>query len=273
MSCPYKSHMPKYTLSNIFIYPIKSLSGISLKSAEIEKRGLKYDRRWMLVDKKNRFITQRVFPQMALLSVKVTKEGLKILHKRKRSEKLFIPFKNHGREILVKVWNDDCVAQELSKEINQWFSDVLELNCKLVYMPDTTERRVDVKYVIGKKIVSFSDGYPFLIIGQPALDFLNSKLQIQVPMNRFRPNLVFIGGNPHDEDTWNKFKIGSAVFKVVKPCSRCVLTTVNQDTGIKGKEPLATLSTYRKVNNKVLFGQNLICEKTSRIKIGDKITV
>jgi uncharacterized protein YcbX len=227
----------------------------------------------MLIDNNNQSITQRIYPQMSLLKVEVTSAGLKISHKIKTIENLLIPFENDGTKTLVKIWNDECIAQTSSKEINKWFSEALELNCKLVYMPDTTERIVDEKYVSNKKVTSFSDGYPFLIIGQSSLDLLNSKLQTHVPMNRFRPNFVFAGGEPNCEDTWKKFKIGSAIFEAVKPCARCVLTTVNQDTGIKGKEPLATLSTYRNVDNKVLFGQNLICEKPSKIKVGERIEV
>lgn len=260
-------------LSRIFIYPIKSLGGISVQSAKVEERGLQHDRRWMLIDNNNKFITQRTFPQMSLLNVEVSKKGLEVSHKIKSIEKLFIPFDNYGSEINVTVWDDNCLAKTTSKEIDDWFSEALEISCKLVYMPETTERKVDPKYVDDKKIVGFADGYPFLIIGQSSLDFLNSKLDIPILMNRFRPNLVFSGGKPHDEDKWKQFKIGSAIFNAVKPCSRCVLTTVNQETGVKGKEPLATLSKYRSEGNKVLFGQNLICTKTSRISVGDKIEI
>ncbi|MEE9430587.1 MAG: MOSC N-terminal beta barrel domain-containing protein [Melioribacteraceae bacterium] len=263
--------MNKLVLSEIYIYPIKSLSGISLQSSIIEKRGLQYDRRWMLVDDNNKFITQRTNPQMSSLKVEITNEGLVISHKIKSLKRLFVPFKNNNSKILATVWNDECIAKTSSIEINEWFSEALELNCKLVYMPESTERNVDPKYSKSTDIVSFADGYPFLIIGQSSLDFLNSKLKTPVPMNRFRPNFVFTGGEPHEEDKWKQFEIGSAIFKVVKPCSRCVLTTVNQDTGVKGKEPLATLSKYRTVNNKVLFGQNLICDKPSEIKIRDYI--
>ncbi|MCP5063657.1 MAG: MOSC domain-containing protein [Ignavibacteriae bacterium] len=260
-------------LSEIFIYPIKSLGGISLQSANIEKRGLQYDRRWMLIDKNNKFITQRTFPQMSLLNVELSKEGLEVSHKIKSIKNLLVPFESCGSEINVTVWNDNCLGQTISKKIDDWFSEALEINCKLVYMPETTERKVDPRYVLDKKLVGFADGYPFLIIGQSSLDFLNSKLKIPVQMNRFRPNFVFIGGKPHAEDNWNQFRISSAIFNAVKPCSRCVLTTVNQETGIKGKEPLATLSKYRKVNNKVLFGQNLVCTKTNRISTGDIIKI
>ena len=261
--------MIKYKLSQIFIYPIKSLGGISLQSSIIKKRGLQYDRRWMLVDENNKYITQRTHPQMALLNVEITNGGLLVSHKDNSNKQLFVPFENKGKEILVTVWNDKCLANESSEEINEWFKQTLDVNCKLVYMPDSSERIVDKKYVRENKLTSFSDGYPFLIIGQSSLDLLNSKLKTDISITRFRPNFVFIGGVPHEEDKWNKFKIGDAIFRVVKPCARCVITTVNPQTGLKGKEPLITLSTYRNVNNKILFGQNLVCEKGSIIKVGD----
>ncbi len=265
--------LKKIILSNIFIYPIKSLSGISLQSSQITGKGLKYDRRWMLVDENNKYITQRTFPEMSLLNVEVTGKGLLVFHKLKPEDSILIPFQQSGNTIAVKVWSDECKAKEASNEINEWFSEKLKIKCKLVFMPDDTERIVDKKYVKEKKLTSFSDGYPFLIIGQSSLDLLNTKLETPVSINRFRPNFVFTGGEPHVEDTWGNFKIGSSYFQVVKPCARCVITTVNQESGIKGKEPLATLSKYRSVNNKVLFGQNLICKEGNFVKVGDTLEV
>ncbi len=265
--------LKKLILSKIFIYPIKSLGGISLQSSQITEKGLQYDRQWMLVDQNNTYITQRTFPEMSLLKVKLTQQGLLVADKQKTNKKILIPFEHSGNIVTVKVWNDECKAKEAPNKINEWFSEILKIKCKLVFMPDTSERIVDKKYVKEKKLTSFSDGYPFLIIGQSSLDLLNTKLETPVSINRFRPNFVFTGGEPHIEDTWENFKIGSSYFQVVKPCARCVITTVNQENGIKGKEPLATLSKYRSVNNKVLFGQNLICKKGSFVKVGDTLEV
>ncbi len=259
-------------LTQINIYPIKSLGGISLSSAYAEMRGLKYDRRWMLINSNNDFMTQRQYPQMALLQTSIDKDFLKVHHKKESVAPLNIPLKHYSKEeIEVPIWDDFCIAQTSSKEIDDWFSATLNVICRLVYMPETTQRRVDPKYSPQEKIVSFADAYPFLIIGEKSLEDLNSRLAIPVLMNRFRPNFVFDGGTAFIEDTFNYFKIGSIKFQAVKPCARCVVTTVNQFTGEKGTEPLTTLSTFRKFNNKVMFGQNVIGHEEGTITVGDEL--
>jgi len=260
-----------YTLSEINIYPIKSLAGISLNSAEVEERGLKYDRRWVLVDESNTFFTQRDFPEMTLINVSVENNGLQLKHKSKTIEPLVVPFEfKHKEKSDVVIWEDVVIGEFYNHEIDEWFSDILGIKCRLVKMPESTKRIVDTTYA-KNKIVSFADGYPFLIIGQASLDDLNSRLEKPLPMNRFRTNFVFTGGKPFEEDNWKKFKIGNVIFQAVKPCARCVITTTNQDTAERLYEPLLTLSKYRKTNNKVNFGMNLICESTGEVMIGDKI--
>ncbi len=264
----------KLILTQINIYPIKSLGGLSLQSAVIEQRGLKYDRRWMLINDKNMFMTQREYPQMSLLQVELTDNRLTVKHKKKNTEPLIIPFNIvSSQRIIVPIWDDMCEVLKADIEINEWFSASLEVKCSLVFMPDDSKRKVDPRYDIGNNIVGFADAYPFLIIGEESLSDLNSRLTEKLPMNRFRPNFVFSGGYPFIEDKWKKFKIGDLIFYSVKPCSRCTVTTVNQQTAEKGKEPLATLSTYRQLNNKVLFGWNLVHESTGMVKIGKSIEI
>jgi uncharacterized protein YcbX len=260
-----------YTLSEINIYPIKSLTGISLQSSFVEERGLKYDRRWLLVNESNSFFTQRESPEMALIKVAIGEKGLRLQHKTKNVEPFVIPFDFEHEEISdVVIWNDTLKGEFYNKQIDQWFSDILKIKCRLVKMPESTKRFVNRKYA-ENKIVSFADGYPFLIIGQASLDDLNSRMEIPLPMNRFRTNFVFTSGNPYEEDKWKKFKIGEVKFRSVKPSVRCVITTTNQETAERAHEPLLTLSKYRKINNGVIFGMNLVCESTGRVKIGDKI--
>ena len=263
------------TLSQIYIYPIKSLGGIPVKAAVVQERGLQYDRRWMLVDEKNQFLTQRTFAEMALLQVELTTDGLLVRHKLKNIEPLLIPFlpESH-KQISVSIWDDVCVASEVSEFANAWFSAALHRVCRLVYMPDTTRRLVDAAYAAKGEIVSFADAYPLLVIGEASLQDLNSRLASPVPMNRFRPSLVFTGGQPFEEDTWNYFSIQNNQFQGVKRCSRCVLTTINQATAEKGQEPLRTLAEYRQVGNKIMFGQNVIPVSTNTtVSIGDSIQV
>lgn len=263
------------TLSQINIYPIKSLGGISLKTALVQERGLQYDRRWMLVDENNTFLSQRTFAKMALLQVELVPDGLRVQHKIKSLEPLFIPLEPLTQnQIQVAIWDDVCVATEVSATAHAWFTEALNRPCRLVYMPETTQRPVDTVYAQQGEIVSFADGYPILVIGEASLQDLNKRLAEPVPMNRFRPSLVFTGGQPYEEETWNYFSIQNNNFQGVKPCSRCVLTTIDQHTAQKGPEPLRTLSEYRRNGNKVLFGQNVLpLSPGSSVSVGDIIQV
>jgi len=260
-----------YTLTEINIYPIKSLAGISLQSAGVEERGLQYDRRWVLVDRSNTFFTQRDFPEMALIRVSVENKGLKIQHKIKNVESLLVPFEfEHLKKDIITIWNDTVIGEFYNNQIDQWFSDLIGIKCRLVKMPETTRRAVDERYA-KNKIVSFADGFPLLIIGEESLADLNSRIEVPLPMNRFRSNLVFSGGNSFDEDQWKKFQIGDVIFSAVKKCERCVITTTNQDTAERAQEPLKTLATFRKQNGKVMFGMNVIPETFGKINVGEKI--
>lgn len=261
-------------VSELYIYPIKSLSGIAVKSAKITDRGFEHDRRWLLVDSENRFLTQREHPQMALLQPTINNNELRITHK--VNSNLFIISLNtppSGGRGAVIIWDDTCEAEFVSDAADQWFSTVLGLQCRLVYMPDETRRIVDQRYAPKNSVTSFSDAYPFLIIGQASLDDLNNRLAEPLPMSRFRPNIIFTGGEPYDEDLYNHFKIGDIDFYGVKLCARCVMTTIDQETAKKGKEPLKKLASYRFKNNKILFGQNLIHQGNGEIHIGDNLVV
>ncbi|MHA6246526.1 MOSC domain-containing protein [Pontibacter sp. CAU 1760] len=261
-------------LSDIYIYPIKSLGGIRLETADVEERGLRYDRRWMLVNEQGNFLTQRQHAQMALLQVALKEGGLEVQHKQDKIEPLFIPFgAATGQEIQVTIWDDVVLAQEVSQSATAWFTAALGMAARLVYMPPQTQRRVDPGYATHGEVVSFADGYPFLIIGQASLDDLNNRLEQPVPMDQFRPNFVFQGGAPFAEDTWLDFSIGSQRFRAVKPCARCVVTTINQQTAQKSPEPLRTLATFRQVRNKIMFGQNVLPVGTGAVKVGDGIEV
>ncbi|MBS4072846.1 MAG: MOSC domain-containing protein [Algoriphagus sp.] len=264
-----KNHL---MLQDIFIYPIKSLGGIRLEKAKVEEKGFQYDRRWMLVDRSGRFVSQREFSVLALLQVELQEDGLLVYVKNIPHRQLFIPFElSEGPEIPVVIWDDQVIGKVVSESVGVWFSDFLGFKVELVKMPESTHRKVDPRYAINAESVSFADGMPYLIIGQSSLDELNSRLASPVPMNRFRPNLVFSGGEPFLEDRLSKIRIGSVEFQIIKPCARCVLTTVDQETGEKGKEPLKTLSTYRTVNNKVMFGQNVVALGGGMVSIGDEL--
>lgn len=266
-------------LSEINVYPIKSLKGISLDEARIERRGLEFDRRWMLIDADNKFLTQREFPQMATIEVSIGENGLNV--SQKKGSRLEIPFRPQTNETArVKIWSSRCTAFIYDDSINEWFADVLQTKCRLALMPLETERRVNYFYAVQKDDhVSFADGYPFLLIGENSLADLNSRLENKVPMNRFRPNLVVKDTEPFAEDGWKKISIGAAIFHVVKPCARCVLTTIDQTSGEKfGPEPLKTLAGFRipkrSLKKKILFGQNLIAATEGEIlRVGDAVKI
>ncbi len=259
-------------LTDIWIYPIKSLGGIRMEHAEVLEKGLRYDRRYMLVDENNKFITQRAVPTLALFKLYFHESGFLISY---QSESLIIPFEPLQKKEATPaiIWNDNVMVHELGDQINDWFTAQLKTKCKLVFFPESHKRDIDKEFAHNNEQVSLADGYPFLIIGKASLDDLNNRLKDAVPMNRFRPNFVFEGGKPFEEDSWKNFSIGSINFSGIKPCARCTITTVDQETAKTGSEPLATLSKFRKKESKVNFGQNLIATTLGEVKIGDEIKI
>jgi uncharacterized protein YcbX len=275
MSLANAVNLAMLSVSQLYIYPVKSLGGIAVTSAIVTNRGLQYDRRYMLVDGNNLFLTQRELPAMALIRTAIEANELLVCHKNNLAEKFRLPLvpEPPGLTAMVKVWDDWCEGQYINEGVDKWFSDKLNFPCRLVYMPESTRRKVDAAHAFNDDITSFSDGYPILLIGQSSLDDLNSRLEEALPVNRFRPNIVVAGGQPFEEDTMEQFSINEINFYGVKLCERCVITTTNQETGIKGKEPLKTLAKYRMTNNKVLFGQNVLCQGKGVIRVGDEIKV
>jgi uncharacterized protein YcbX len=255
-------------LTEINIYPIKSARGISFLSAQLDDRGLELDRRWMVVDEEGHFLTQRTIPKMALIKVAVREDHLSISG-RGLSE-LSVPFRTPSTEMLrVQVWDDSIDAIDAGQEAASWFTELLRVRCRLVRMPENPSRFIHTKYAPPNSPVSFADAFPLLLISEMSLQDLNARLAEPVPMNRFRPSLVIDGSSAFEEDTWRSLQIGSVSFHVAKPCARCTVPTINQDTGEAGKEPIRTLSTYRTRDSKVYFGQNLIHEGRGILKVGD----
>jgi uncharacterized protein YcbX len=266
--------MDKLHLSQLFIYPIKSLGGIALQQGYISNRGLEHDREWMLVDQEGTFISQRKYHQLALLQTSITATTVTVQHKHDPNQSIsFSIAENLDTPIAVKVWDDDCTGLEVSTRLSEWFSDYMQMEVKLVKMSPTEKRKVDQRYAFHKETVGFADAYPSLIIGQSSLDLLNTKLAHQIGMDRFRPNLVFTGGDAHLEDEIAEFSIGEVQFYSAKPCTRCVMVTVDQQTGEKGQEPLKTLATYRNFGQKILFGQNIMHTNLGLLCIGDELKI
>jgi uncharacterized protein YcbX len=266
--------MEKLTVTGLFVYPVKSLGGFGVSQSAIDKRGLQYDRRWMLADENNVFITQRKSRQLALLQTGIVGGDLIISKKNNPADSIKISLQHQYKEsIKVDVWGDICLAQSAEPEINEWFSESLQMKCRLVYMPEDSERKVDVNYAQEGELTAFSDGYPILMLSEESLFDLNSRLSVPVPINRFRPNIVISGASPFQEDDIKKFEINGLQFLGVKPCGRCIVTTIDQDRGTISDEPLKTLSSYRKKDNKVLFGQNVLPKSFGQINVGDEVII
>ncbi|OYU96776.1 MAG: MOSC domain-containing protein [Bacteroidetes bacterium B1(2017)] len=245
-------------LSSITIYPIKGFPGIQLEEAVLEPQGLQYDRRWMLVDEQGVFISQRTSAQLALFGLNQKEDGFEVIAPNK-SASFFVPFATNGIQIPVKVWDDEVLATHYSNDADAWFSKQLNLSCSLVFLPAQSTRLLESNYnPSGLETVSFADGFPYLLIGHESLNDLNQRLAQPILMDRFRPNFVITGGIPFLEDSFTEFSIGSNQFAALKPCARCTVTTINQQSAIQEKEPLKTLSTYRQVDNKILFGMNVV---------------
>ena len=226
----------------------------------------------MLIDEDGVAMTQRKHPEMSLFEVGILDNHCIVSRNGKKVDWPVEPT-SFSRAIVAKVWEDSVRVLEVSEPISHWFSEHLGKPCRLVFFPEENPRPVEKDYWPNDDHVSLADAYPLLLIGEESLADLNSRLAAPVGMNRFRPNLVFSGGAPFAEDTWAEFRISDNRFKAVKPCARCVLTTVNPETAETGPEPLRTLSRYRRTDNKVLFGQNIVIIEASEIKTGDRIIV
>ncbi len=257
-------------LTGIFIYPIKSLNGISLEEIELTERGLAFDRRWVLVDENNFHITRRECDALFGLKQAIEGSNLIITHPESKESLSFEIGHSTGVHEKVQVWDDSFMAKEVNAEISFWLSQKLNRNVRLMYQPDDADRKVDPKYaVIGTEQVSCADAYPVLVISEESLQELNAKLSEPVEMERFRPNLVICGTTPYGEDELAKVTIGESELIGVKNCARCVMITKDPVSGKSGKEPLKTLNSYRNVNNKVIFGRNFLISQAGKISVGE----
>lgn len=259
-------------LTGLTIYPIKSARGIALDESEVDSFGLRYDRRWMVVNLSGEFLSQRTHPRLALVVPQIDTDTLRI--NAPGMPVLGVPlYPTDTVRSRVAVWRHACSASWLGESAAGWFSEFLGCACSLVYMPESVFRPADPVFAPPGSRVSFADGFPFLLISEESLADLNRRLTQALPMNRFRPNLVVAGAEPFAEDQWRHIEIGDVPMQVVKPCARCVVTTTDQATGERGKEPLRTLATYRNRGGEVMFGQNVLHEGPGTLRVGDSVQV
>lgn len=244
-----------------------------MSAANLTDRGFQFDRRWMLVDECNHFLTQRDYPKMCLLQTAIQNNQLVVYPKFNEQDQINLDLHPLSSDTCrVKVWEDECEAVFLNQKVDKWFSEKLSVTCRLVFMPDTEKRPVDLLYASQDHLNSFSDGFPLLMIGQASLDELNRRLEQPLSWDRFRPNIVFTGGRAHDEDTMEHIRINSTDFFGVKWCSRCMITTIDQSNAAITNEPIQTLLGYRKNNNHIYFGQNLLGQ-SGFVEVGNEIEI
>jgi len=254
-------------VESLWIYPVKSMKGIPLSKAYATSEGFKHDRRWMLVDEDGRFVTQREFPDMALFQCSLDSKSLRVSYE---SDTIDIPLVQSNYELLdVSLWQSSFKAGVLSKEINKWFSDRLASSVQFVSMLSDYKRRRTISKPPYRFDVGMADGYPYLVLSVESLDLLNSKLDQPVDINRFRANIIVSGVEAHGEDGWKNYTIGDAAFKNIKPCPRCVIVTIDQESAKKDTEPLLTMTKYRKTGKQVMFGVNAVCVKEGILAVGD----
>lgn len=264
------------SLSSVTVYPVKSSAGLPRDRAEVLAAGLEHDRRWMLVDSENAFITGREYPALVRVRATPLEGGGLTLEAPGQSTLTLEDAGGAASTAEVEVWRDQVAARFVDPRADAWLSGYLGVACRLVRIADERARRVDPDYATPADHVSFADGYPLLLIGDASLADLNEKAPGPAEMARFRPNLTASGAAAFAEDGWRRIRVGAVEFDVVKPCDRCVMTTVDPATGVKNEqlEPLRTLSTYRRDRARgILFGVNLIPRSLGEVSVGDEIEV
>ena len=242
----------EYKITGLYVYPIKSLKGIRMPQVRLSASGFAYDRYWMLINEAGRAITQREIHALALFEVQLSETGVTVEY---QGDQLYIPFDSniHNKDqIQTRLFDIDIASVVENENINSWFSKHLNQQVRLVRQAPQTKRLVKNH---PDASLHYADGGQYLILGQPAMDQLNNKLSASLNINRFRPNIVFEGGNPHDEDAWQSINIGDHMFEVTKSCARCNIPTINQKTSEKSAEPIRTLSTYRRWDKNIWFGR------------------
>lgn len=259
-------------VTDLIIYPIKGLEGIHVQEAKLTPRGFEKDRRYMLVDGEGNFYSMRKCIELREYKVDMIGDTIRVTH---GSDQLFVDTSELTDDTMrVDVWGAQFACHKMSESVNAWWTKTLKQEVIMVYMTDDDIRH---KYygpdLLKSTEVSFADGYPYLVAGTASLRVLNSKLDRPVPMSRFRANIIIETNEPHEEDEWGVFAIGDENLQTVKPCARCVVTTIDIETGEKGHEPLKTLSDYRLIDKKIMFGSNVISLTEGTVKVGYPVTI
>ena len=259
------------SIHSLHIYPVKSCQGIDCNQVDLTKTGFKYDRHWMLVDKQGQFLSQRKFPEMARIQTRLMHDSLII--SADNCTQLEIPLESPIKNRLaVSIWKDQCSASMVSAAASHWFSTFLNHDCDLVFLPPNEPRLVDPEYAHVNQTVGFADGFPLLILSRASITLLASKLGATIDINRFRANIVLEGCEAHEEDNWSAIAVNNIHIDLVKPCSRCVIPSIDQHTSEPHPTLLKTLAGYRRRDGKIYVGQNGIHQSTGLIATGQTVT-
>lgn len=261
-------------VSALYLHPLKSGRRVALDVAALTERGFAGDRTWMVVRPDGAFLTGREHPRLTQVAARVDGDDLEL--SAQGGTPLRVPLPSAEAEpVPVRIWGDDVRARAAGGEADRWISDTLGFPCRLVRLDPDAPRTVDPAYAHAGDTVGFADGFPVLVTTTASLEALNARLPEPLAMTRFRPNLVVDGATAFAEDGWRRIRVGEAELALVKPCARCVLTTVDPETGDvhPDGEPLRTLATFRRSDRGVLFGQNAIPRRLGTVRVGDPVAV
>ncbi len=257
------------SVKQLFSYPLKSAAGNSAQSLNLVARGPEFDRQWMVVNSNGKFLTQRQLPKMCLIETQV--KGTQLVLSAPEMETLLV-----GRTDVkanTTVWKDSVLANDCGDDAADWLGRFLGKDCRLVEMPQSYQRLVDTDYASKGETVGFADGFPLLVVSQASLDDFSEKLGRPIGADRFRPNFVIQGCEPYAEDGWREIEVGGIRLSLVKPCSRCIIPSIDQVTGAKEMEVNQALLEYRRRDRKTYFGQNALHRSLGQIDIGAEVKV
>lgn len=260
------------TVASLHVYPIKSCRAMDLVAVRFDELGPLYDRRFMVVDENGRYLTQRQLPKLALITPRLGPTALVV--SAPQMPQLKVAMSQHGAKLTeIEVWRFRGPAEDVGEHAADWLSSFLERPCRLVRWSSSALREVNPAHARTQAATAFTDGYPVLLMNEGSVDDLGKRVGQRVAMTRFRPNLVVRGAEPYAEDHWRKIRVGELTLDVVKPCSRCAITTTDQLTGERAKEPLTTLATYRERDGEVYLGQNCVHLALGSVRVGDEVEV
>ena len=259
-------------IAGLNIYPLKGARGIALDRLTLDPIGPVDDRRWMMVDPGGNLVTQREIAALCRIGARPVAGGLVLDGPGSAPLEVPVPAEDQDH-LTVRVWDDTVLANDAGDRAAEWCSSQLEAPLRLVHLSARANRRTDSDYDPIGGLVSFADGYPILVASETSLADLNRRLEVSLPMNRFRPNIVVRGSEPFAEDGWKRFWVGGLPFDVVKPCARCVVTTTDQQSGERSVEPLRMLATFRRRGSGVMFGMNVVHRDIGEIGVGQEVKV